>query len=478
MPRGAESIHSLRRPPIRIALAVALLFVAHGGAPHEPPAATEFARKVEWATTGVWLKVDTHVHTRFSDGGHPVNEVAAMAAKYGCDAIAITDHADKNLKAATPEYLEALSVARRSHPQLIVIAGLEWNIPPWGGDDHATVLFPPGADELSRMAEFKNSFDDLGREAHSEQRAVAALRWLQPAAGANETPPVLFYNHPGRKVSSPVELAERMRAWRKVNSAFVGFSGAPGHQRSETIGSYKGPVKTVDRWDPAVVAPGAAWDQILQSGDDVWGARAASDFHNPRLDYWPGQFSETWVYAPDRTATGILRGFRAGSFFAAHGHIVRQLQVEADVDGLERAAVVGEAVRCPVGTVANVRVKFQIPDKDWSDRPNRVDQIELIGIDREGARVLQSWMPTGSNVTLNTDVRVPEGGLVLRVRGRRKNADGPDLLFHSNSIRLAASIPAPVPASANGYEVAIIVTVSLIIAAAIVILIMRSRRRS
>src|SRR4051794_17970772 len=81
--------------------------------------------------------------------------------------------------------------------------------------------------------------------------------------------------------------------------------------------------QSVDRWDPAVARLGDAWDTLLAGGLDVWAAHAPSDFHNADPndlnDYWPGQFSETWLYAPERTHAGALRALRAGTFFAAHG---------------------------------------------------------------------------------------------------------------------------------------------------------------
>jgi len=91
----------------------------------------EFICKTEWMDSGVWMKVDTHIHTKFSDGSHSVSVVAAKAREFGCDAIAITDHGDQNLKGASLEYAEAIEVARREHPELLILAGLEWNVPPW-----------------------------------------------------------------------------------------------------------------------------------------------------------------------------------------------------------------------------------------------------------------------------------------------------------------------------------------------------------
>ena len=81
-------------------------------------AATRFTRRVPWAGAGVWLKAETHTHTKFSDGSSSVDELADRAVANGCDVLAITDHSDANLKAATPEYHDAIRAARARLPGL------------------------------------------------------------------------------------------------------------------------------------------------------------------------------------------------------------------------------------------------------------------------------------------------------------------------------------------------------------------------
>ncbi len=412
---------------------VSILFVLGlGGC--EVPHATRFVTKIDWMEHGQWIKADTHIHTRFSDGSHGLDEIALQAKAFGCDVIAITDHADRNLSAATPEYAEAILAARRSHPDLMILSGLEWNVPPWGGDEHATVLVPPGPDEFLTLAEFKQKFDDLGRETHQSERALAAFAWLSQAGKAWDVPPLIFLNHPSRKVDQSQEISLYFGQWRNHSNLAAGFSGAPGHQKTE--GSYKGKVALIDRWDPAAAEVGGVWDQLLARGEDVWAARAPSDFHSLQMDFWPGEFSETWLYVPTRTPEGVLKAFKAGSFFAGHGHIARNVELQIHAEGLPRPAYAGETIALATGSNLTVELKLEIPPTDWEGQPNQIDQIELIAVTPQGgARVIerQPYVPGQSFIRKFKELRA---GFVVRARGRRIVPDGPDLMFYTNPIRI------------------------------------------
>ncbi len=434
---ASEGGRARRRSLFLLATAV-LLLLANGGC---EPAKPRFVRQLEWAGAGTWVKADTHIHTKFSDGANTVSEVADQARRHGCDVIAITDHADANLKAASHEYAEAIAVARRQHPTMIILGGLEWNVPPWGGDEHATVLFPPGSDEFLMMAEFKAQFDDLGRDQHDARLAADALRWLDERGRTTSVKPVMIYNHPGRKSADSAEAETRIRSWYGVNDVVVGLSGAPGHQQHVRLGAYKGPVQPIDRWDPAVAEVGGVWDRLLRDGIDVWGARAASDFHTAdsrqSADYWPGEFSETWLYVPERTPNGVLRAFRAGAFFAAHGHIARKVELTVALPELPRPAQVGEVIEAPGGTGLNIQLTAEVPSSDWRGAPNTIDLIELIVTDESGSRVIPCVPAGAGQVSVQKMIAAPASGpLVVRARGRRTIYDGPDLLFYTNPIRV------------------------------------------
>jgi len=427
---------------IRLVLGLILLCLNGSSCVDESANLARFERRVDWIGQGQWLKADTHIHTEFSDGKHPVSEVIARGVDHGCEVLAVTDHADRALGAATPEYAEAIEVARRQHPGLILLAGLEWNVPPWGGDEHATVLVPPGPDEFLQLADFKEKFDDYDRENHDADLAGEALRWLEETATSGKVRPVVIYNHPSRKDTRSTENINDVLLWHEVNDIVVGFSGAPGHQAGESPGDYEYDESTIDRWDPVVARVGDAWDTLLQAGIDVWGARAASDFHRVSAsgfsDYWPGQFSETWLYVPERTPEGVLQAFRAGTFFADHGHIVREARLTVDSLGLDRPAEAGEVVSAVEGARLTVDVWGQVPDLDWAGNPNQVDVIELIAVTSDGARVVDEAPAEESELLFSTKLDVPPGGIVLRARGRRVIEDGPDLLFYTNPIRVTA----------------------------------------
>jgi len=400
--------------------------------------------EVPWALGGAWMVLDTHTHTRFSDGAETAEELVSRALLAGCSALAITDHGDMSQGAATPEYFATIRKLRERLPEFVLFAGMEWNVPPYRGREHVTVLVHPDLEE-ALLPEFKNSFDNVGRDVPEVQQA---LNWLDGRLN-DRRHAVLIYNHPSRQDTDVAENLADMRGWRAVSSLFVGFEGGPGHQNGVPPGAYNSTIPTQHRWDPAVAAVGGVWDTLLDGGESLWGALAVSDFHNDGYDYAPCAFARTHVHVPERTASGALQGLRSGSFWADHGPMLNRLMFVVTADGLPRPASPGETVLLAPGQGAQARITL---DRS-ANASNAPLDVEIIGNCGNGKpRLIATYSLGPADSELVHAISAPVAGAddsscYVRARVAMTRGENDRLLAYTNPVRLRLK-----PASRTGKQ--------------------------
>ncbi|GAB3001855.1 PHP domain-containing protein [Psychrosphaera aestuarii] len=385
-------------------------------------------------------KVDTHIHTKYSDGGYTVKQIADKAAQFGCEAVAITDHSDLDLKRVLSiEFFEDLKYAQQSHPYLTIIPGLEWNIPPLNGREHVTVLLPESSYLQDNLINFRKQFDHFNRYEAQLLSPITGLNWLNQLSNReNGAKPVLIYNHPNRKDFQTTENAHDFAYWRKHSNLVVGFSGAPGHQKmkNDKNGSYENSLKTINGWDPSVARTGGEWDKLLQKGYKVWAARAASDFHNTDMDYWPCEFSSTHVKSRSNSHNDILTGLRRGNIWAQHGSFVKKLSFTATVQN--QVAQIGEEVVAEFGEEVLVELNVNLADLDWQGNEPQLNQVELVIIteDEIKSKTFDLNHKTDKQIKLQHRMTLASDKLIFRWRGTNKQIGQADYLFYTNPIKI------------------------------------------
>lgn len=386
---------------------------------------------IPWALAGQWMVVDLHSHTKYSDGSLTVPELVKLARSSGCDGLAITDHSDRDRQAATPDYFNDIDRARDLYPDMVLLAGLEWNMPPYGGREHVGVLLDRSL-ERKLLPEFKAQFDS--RKGDS---AKPALEWLAKNLGSH--PAVLWYNHPSRKDTDLQENQRDMSAWRKTNALVAGFEGGPGHQLNRMPGSYgANPQGIVSRWDYAVAHVGGPWDSLLAKGDSVWGALANSDYHEPQNDAAPCAFARTHVLVPRKSADGLLQALRAGAFWADHGLLLDGLSFQINAPELVSPAMAGETLAAAQNTPLDISVTL----RRGPGATQAPLVVELIGNGKTGRAELidQATLPKDQDshrFKLAGWHKGDDGeSAYFRVRVRKPDSGGNELQAYTNPIRL------------------------------------------
>lgn len=442
-----------------------------------------------------WLAGDHHVHSIYSaryrvdpdradqppaplvggDSSHTVLENAQMARRYGLAWMAVTDHggprhSELNYTRAWPD----VAAARRAVPEVLLFYGMEFDVP---GGEHASLLLPIDAAEREALRSIEAGFgkreaypDDPAR--NTKQRMIEALRFM---AGLAE-PPVVIGNHPSRTATGAgqwgLHAPDEYRRWHEAAPRVaIGMEGAPGHQAARpkpgldaahgARGLYGGS-PTLGGFDQMTATLGGAWDSLLGQGLR-WTITATSDSHgNWReggADFWPGEYSKTWVYAA-RTSSDILDGLRAGRVFVTTGNLIERLDVTvATRRARERKAAMGDTLAVRPGEEMVVTIRFEpARTANGGGTVPRVDHVDLIAGAATGAvgdrnpttRLVRrftarDWRRDGTGFVMEHRMPAGQGAGYLRVRGTSTQEGEPlpdvpgedpwaDLWFYSNPV--------------------------------------------
>jgi hypothetical protein len=302
-----------------------------------------------------------------------------------------------------------------------------------------------------------------------------------------EHKPVVIANHPARSATGPgtygLDHPAELRDWNDTAPGIaVGMEGAPGHQaialakdgtptRARNRGGYSR-YSTMGGFDQMTARLGGLWDAFLGEGRHWW-ITANSDSHvhftEGGADFWPGEYSKTYVYA-ERTYDDVLAGIRAGRIFVTTGDLISELYVSATASGV--MAEIGGELGVASGSEVQVTIRFRDPDglNHRGDNPSvsRVDLIigKVLGPagDRESdsnptTRVVQRftpdmWSAEGHYRVMQYTVHDVKEPFYLRVRGTSGNEPEPqpdppgedpwdDLWFYSNPVFVTLRQAAP-----------------------------------
>ena len=180
-------------------------------------------------------------------------------------------------------------------------------------------------------------------------------------------------------------------------------------------------------------------------------------------DFWPGEYSKTWVLA-HKDYDDILDGIRSGRVFVTTGDLISELWVTAAHNDSE--AGIGGEIAVPQGADITVTLRFRDPDSMYangdSPKVGRVDLItgqihgiqDNLGLDvnpstKVAARfTAKDWQRDGEYRTITTTIENVQHDMYLRVRGTNTDELEPlpdptgedpwsDLWFYANPIFIA-----------------------------------------
>jgi hypothetical protein len=236
-----------------------------------------------------WYKGDFHLHTNFSDGYYPPDDLVALCKQHGLDFIAITDH---NTIAAFPEFSQ--------DPNFLVIPGIE-------------VTFNEGHWNVFGMEEMQG--------------------WLEGIAGDEMVLPLI---RTGRTTSEIMAQVAGKGLLNSINHPLLRpwewQDGATKLELLDCLEIWNDPLwPDNERDNPRAVA---MWTDWLNAGYRIT-AIGGSDFHflPGENDPYPGEYPGlpvTYVYAQSLSGSAILEGLRRRRVYVSMGP---QVIFQAYLDG-------------------------------------------------------------------------------------------------------------------------------------------------
>jgi hypothetical protein len=390
---------------------------------------------------GMWLVGDHHMHTMASDGSHTM-EYDVEHSK-GLDFIVVTNHGSSdNLAKIEAEYQELLRL-RKENPEMLIFYGFEWNVP---SGEHATFIVEPGTRELDQIREFMLRFDEnTNRNATKEVDAVRALAYAETM----NPKPIVIMNHPSRK--GKYSLTE-LRAYDNAGTVAVGFEGAPGHQANPDRGSYpakeQGSSRTYGGYDIMSAKVGGYWDTMLSEGRR-WFITSNSDFHEHHSengdDFWPGEYSKTYVNAKERSYKGIMDALRSGNYFAVSGDLIKSLDMSAESKA--DSATMGSTLKAERNSDITVKIRVEDGERNRNGKDPVLKQVQLISNVTGKPEIIKVFNVSGNNESKGIEYTFEnvQKNFYVRIRGSDTDETEPsedpegedawsDMWFYSNPI--------------------------------------------
>lgn len=441
-----------------------------------------------------WLAGDHHVHSEFSvgydestspptpiiggDAIYPLAVNASNARRYGLAWMVSTDHGGPNhAKLDAEQRYPSLLKARQAVPHVLQFYGMEFDTP---AADHSSLIIPRVRSERDILFRLESTFSKRDPwppdpSYDTEEKMIEALRVMRQLPHK----PVLFANHPARSASGlgvyGQDTPAEFRHWHDTAPDVVsGFEGAPGHQAGTlrpdgtldptgARGGY-GNFPTMGGFDQMTARLGGLWDALLGEGRRWW-ITSTSDSHvhytEEGSDFWPGEYSKTYVHAAWDYAD-VLDALRRGRIFVTLGDLVDRLDLTARAGN--REAVVGETLEVR-GRHRDVEVEVRVREprrpNAAGDRPHvrRIDVItgQVTGraddptVDTNPTtRVVGrygpgDWRRDDGWITVRHRMRKVDGTQYVRIRGTSTSELEPqpdlpgadpwsDLWFYSNPV--------------------------------------------